>query len=182
MSSSQRHRRSRRLKTLCAACQERKARFRYRGEVRADRDHTLCFQCYRAEINRTRSRRLREPASPPVLRSSSSPQDLARSRVLDARRSRTDSACSTTCSARLAPRRDGSSYPAVHSFGAPERVVRLGAARVRSCRTATISPLHQRQYRPRRRTARDRWSREQARTGACARRRRPGSAFAFRRR
>ena len=44
MSSSQRHRRSRRLRTLCAACQERKARFRYRGEVRADRDHTLCFQ------------------------------------------------------------------------------------------------------------------------------------------
>ena len=85
MSSSQRHRRSRRLRTLCAACQERKARFRYRGEVRADRDHTLCFQCYRAEINRTRSRRLRERASPPVLQSSSSPQDPARTR-LDARR------------------------------------------------------------------------------------------------
>ena len=85
MSSSQRHRRSRRLRTLCAACQERKARFRYRGEVRADRDHTLCFQCYRAEINRTRSRRLRERASPPLLRSSS-PQDLGSSRVLDARR------------------------------------------------------------------------------------------------
>ena len=85
MSSSQRHRRSRRLRTLCAACQERKARFRYRGEVRADRDHTLCFQCYRAEVNRTRSRRLRDPAFPPVLRSSS-PQDLARSPVLDARR------------------------------------------------------------------------------------------------
>jgi hypothetical protein len=85
MSSSQRHRRSRRLRTLCAACQERKARFRYRGEVRADRDHTLCFQCYRAEINRTRSRRLRERASPPLLRSSSSPQDPARTRP-DARR------------------------------------------------------------------------------------------------
>ena len=78
MSSSQRHRRSRRLRTLCAACQERKARFRYRGEVRADRDHTLCFQCYRAEINRTRSRRLRERATTLVLRSSCSPQDLAR--------------------------------------------------------------------------------------------------------
>ena len=86
MSSSQRHRRSRRLRTLCAACQERKARFRYRGEVRADRDHTLCFQCYRAEINRARSRRLRKRATPPVLRSSCSPQDLARSAVLDAGR------------------------------------------------------------------------------------------------
>ena len=56
------------------------------GEVRADRDHTLCFQCYRADINPTRSRRLRERASPPGLRSSSSPRDLACSRVLDARR------------------------------------------------------------------------------------------------
>ena len=86
MSSSQRHRRSRRFRTLCAACQERKARFRYRGEVRADRDHTLCFECYRAEINRARARRFRERATPPVMRSSSSPQDLAGSRVLDARR------------------------------------------------------------------------------------------------
>ena len=86
MSSSQRHRRSRRFTTLCAACEQRKARFRYRGEVRADRDHTLCFECYRAEINRARSSRLREPASPPVMRSSSSPQDLGGSRVLDARR------------------------------------------------------------------------------------------------
>ena len=56
MSSSKGHRRSRRLKQLCAACQERKARFRYRGEVRADRDHTLCFACYRAEVSRTRAR------------------------------------------------------------------------------------------------------------------------------
>ena len=86
MSSSRCHRRARRLRTLCAACRERKARFRYRGEVRADRDHTLCFECYRAEINRARARRFREPASPPVMRSPSSPQDLAGGRVLDARR------------------------------------------------------------------------------------------------
>jgi hypothetical protein len=43
---------------LCAGCRERKARFRYRGQVRADRDHTLCFECYRNEINRARARRL----------------------------------------------------------------------------------------------------------------------------
>jgi hypothetical protein len=86
MSSAQRHKRSRRLTTLCAACRDRKARFRYRGEVRADRDHTLCFECYRGEINRARARRLREPASRPVMRSWSLPQDLASSRVLDARR------------------------------------------------------------------------------------------------
>jgi len=41
-------------RALCAACRERKARFRYRGEVRADRDHTLCFECYRAQRNRRR--------------------------------------------------------------------------------------------------------------------------------
>jgi len=85
MSSSARHRRSRRFRTLCAACRERKARFRYRGEVRADRDHTLCFECYRAEINRARARRLRERATPPVIRSPSSAQELAGSPVLDAR-------------------------------------------------------------------------------------------------
>lgn len=86
MSTSQRHHRSRRFRTLCAACLERKARFRYRGAVRADRDHTLCFECYRAEINRARARRFSEPASPSVTRSSSWPQDLAASRMLDARR------------------------------------------------------------------------------------------------
>ena len=33
---------------LCEACRSRRARFRYRGRVRADRTHTLCFQCYRS--------------------------------------------------------------------------------------------------------------------------------------
>ena len=62
MSSSERHRLSKRFKTLCAGCQERKARFRYRGEVRADPDHTLCFACFRGEINRARARRLADAA------------------------------------------------------------------------------------------------------------------------
>ena len=86
MSNSERHRRSRRFRTLCTACRERKARFRYRGEVRADRDHTLCFECYRAEINRARSRRFRERASLPVMRPPSSPQEPVGGRVLDVRR------------------------------------------------------------------------------------------------
>lgn len=64
MSSSERQRWLRRVKTLCAACQERKAGFRYRGEVRADRDHTLCFECHRGEVNRARARRLTEFATP----------------------------------------------------------------------------------------------------------------------
>ena len=58
MSSSEHHRRSKRFRGLCAACQERKAKFKYHRQVRADRDHTLCFECYRGEINRARARRL----------------------------------------------------------------------------------------------------------------------------
>jgi hypothetical protein len=67
MSRRERHRRTRRFRVLCAACRARKARFRYRGEVRADRDHTLCFECYRGEINRARARRLREAAHLPAV-------------------------------------------------------------------------------------------------------------------
>ena len=43
---------------VCLGCRRHPARFRYRGEVRADRDHTLCFRCYRAEVNRQRARRM----------------------------------------------------------------------------------------------------------------------------
>ena len=56
MSNSEGQRRSHCSQRLCAACRERKARFKYRGEVRADRDHTLCFECYRGQVNRTRAR------------------------------------------------------------------------------------------------------------------------------
>ena len=41
---------------LCLSCHARKARFRYDGEVRADRHHTLCFECFRSEMDRTRYR------------------------------------------------------------------------------------------------------------------------------
>ena len=47
--------RSKRSRRLCTICRERKARFLYHGHVRADRDHTLCFECYRAERNRVQS-------------------------------------------------------------------------------------------------------------------------------
>lgn len=43
---------------LCLACGERRAVFSYRGVVKADRHHTLCFACYRAEANRLRARLL----------------------------------------------------------------------------------------------------------------------------
>lgn len=41
---------------ICARCGKRRARFQYRGVVRADRDHTLCFRCFRSETDRQRAR------------------------------------------------------------------------------------------------------------------------------
>src|SRR6188474_4621 len=79
MSSNELRRQSKLVKTLCAVCQERKARFRYRGEVRADRDHTLCFECHRGEVNRDRARRLIDATVPPWLRSPFGPtEDVGR--------------------------------------------------------------------------------------------------------
>lgn len=52
------HHTSKRVRALCESCRERKARFQYRGEVRADRDHTLCFECFRSERNRRRAHAL----------------------------------------------------------------------------------------------------------------------------
>jgi hypothetical protein len=43
-------------KHVCEACRERKARFQYRGVVKADRAHTLCFACFRSERDRLRAR------------------------------------------------------------------------------------------------------------------------------
>jgi hypothetical protein len=37
---------------LCVACHQRRSLFRYRGRVRFDADHDLCFQCYRAVMDR----------------------------------------------------------------------------------------------------------------------------------
>ena len=51
---------SKRTRQTCQSCLDRKARFRFRGSVRADRDHTLCFECYRRERERQRAMRLSE--------------------------------------------------------------------------------------------------------------------------
>ena len=47
---------------LCVCCRERRSLFRYRGAVRADRDHTLCFRCYRALRDSMRARLLARAA------------------------------------------------------------------------------------------------------------------------
>ena len=41
-------------KLLCKCCGERKALFRYRGKVKRDDHHDLCFRCFRAQFNRMR--------------------------------------------------------------------------------------------------------------------------------
>ena len=52
------HRQTRRSRGRCESCRDRKARFQFRGQVRADRDHTLCFECFRRERERQRARGL----------------------------------------------------------------------------------------------------------------------------
>ena len=57
---------SREARKLCQWCRDRKARFRFRGVVKADRDHTLCFECFRAARDRRRAEVLRSrPAQAP---------------------------------------------------------------------------------------------------------------------
>jgi len=46
---------------MCAGCGEGKARFKYPGEVHADRDHTLRFERLTGELNRAKAQRLNEP-------------------------------------------------------------------------------------------------------------------------
>jgi len=43
---------------VCINCRQRRSLFRYRGRVRADRSHTVCFQCYRALHNVVRALRI----------------------------------------------------------------------------------------------------------------------------
>ena len=86
MSSTAAHQ-SKAERQLCETCRERKARFEYRGRVKADRDHTLCFQCYRADRDRRRAEKLQtfSPAMLPApFKRSLTPREVAhRRRMLD---------------------------------------------------------------------------------------------------
>ena len=62
------HGESKRARQQCESCHARKARFRYGGVVKADRDHTLCFECFRAERDRCRARLLAGVPPPRPLR------------------------------------------------------------------------------------------------------------------
>ena len=48
---------------LCVMCGRRRAVFRYRGVVKADATHTLCFQCYRSLRDSMRAQLLASMAS-----------------------------------------------------------------------------------------------------------------------
>lgn len=60
---------ARHTRHTCQSCQDRKARFSYRGTVKADKDHTLCFECFRRERERQRARGMARPseAVPPAV-------------------------------------------------------------------------------------------------------------------
>lgn len=64
MSTREHYRFGRRSRHLCAACRERKAKYQYEGHVRADRDHVLCFQCFRSLREQTRAQRLADVIGP----------------------------------------------------------------------------------------------------------------------
>jgi hypothetical protein len=58
MSAASIRRLTRPSRHLCRACGTQRARYQYRGAVRADRHHTLCFRCFRSERDRQRARLL----------------------------------------------------------------------------------------------------------------------------
>lgn len=45
---------------LCVECREHRAIFRFRGRLRRDKKHNLCFQCFRSQQDSLRSARLTE--------------------------------------------------------------------------------------------------------------------------
>jgi hypothetical protein len=68
---------AREQRRLCERCRDRKAKFQYRGTVRADRDHTLCFECFRAQREHHRAMSLFDsPDSPPGVSPFGPPRSL----------------------------------------------------------------------------------------------------------
>jgi hypothetical protein len=84
MSMTARHE-SKKAQHLCERCRDRKARFQHHGAVRADRDHTLCFACYRSERERLRAGALSN-AKPSMLRSPFGPGRTLSEREIQHRR------------------------------------------------------------------------------------------------
>jgi hypothetical protein len=47
------------LDKVCVGCHRRRALFRYRNQVRFDRDHNFCFRCYRSAMDQLMAMLLR---------------------------------------------------------------------------------------------------------------------------
>jgi hypothetical protein len=94
---------------LCLACGERRPLFFYRGVVKADRDHNLCFECYRAEVNRLRARRFGVVAAGSTI---ANPRPLPSKAVADR----------AALLAELAVRRRRAQMAARHALDAPGAV------------------------------------------------------------
>ena len=46
--------RRRAVRKVCAGCERQRALFRYHGVVKWDRYHTLCFRCFRSQVDTLR--------------------------------------------------------------------------------------------------------------------------------
>ena len=68
---------------LCETCRQRKANYRFRGRVLADRQHILCFACFRSMRDRHHAQprvdlpALRSPFRPPL-----TPRQIAHRRAM----------------------------------------------------------------------------------------------------
>jgi hypothetical protein len=73
------------VRRTCPSCRERNARFGYEGEIAADRDNTICFECFRLERDQ-REQRLADvavlPPRSPFLRPMTSRQVAHRHQML----------------------------------------------------------------------------------------------------
>lgn len=76
MSASERRRLYRPGRHVCAACRDRRAKFRHQGQVRADRDHVLCFQCFRSLQEQSRAKRLADLPRPRPARPELTPAEI----------------------------------------------------------------------------------------------------------
>jgi hypothetical protein len=47
------------VRKVCRGCERQRALFRFHGVVRWDRYHTLCFRCFRSQLDRLRRRAAR---------------------------------------------------------------------------------------------------------------------------
>jgi hypothetical protein len=48
------------MKKQCIACSKRPALFKYRGKVKADKNHDYCRQCWQSLIDKERARQLHD--------------------------------------------------------------------------------------------------------------------------